>query len=85
MHVKAHVYSHSPLEEEHVLDLRHLIEFLSNAPDHVLVYASEGEAGGLVAEFSVDEAPQAALMQDIGSALASVVPDVYDVSLAFRD
>ena len=85
MHVKARVYSHALLGEEHVLDLRQLIEFMSTEPDHALVYLSEDDKGGLVAEFTVDDAPQATLLEDIGRALTSVVPEVYDVMLAFRD
>lgn len=85
MHVKAHVYSHARLEEDHVADLRQMIEFISNQPDHALVYLHDGEEGGVIAEFSVDDAPQATLLEDIGRALSSVVPDVYDVALAFRD
>ncbi len=85
MHVKAHVYSHAPLEEEHVLDLRQMVESISSKHDQALVYLHEGTEGGLIAEFSVDDAPQAALLEDIGRALSNVVPDVYDVALALRD
>lgn len=85
MHVKAHLYSHASLEEEHVLDLRQMVESISSKPEQALVYLHEGAEGGLIAEFSVDDAPQAALLEDIGRALTNVVPDVYDVALALRD
>ncbi len=85
MHVKAHLYSHAPLEEEHVLDLRQMVELISSKPDQALVYLHEGEKGGVIAEFSVDDAPQAALLEDIGRALSNVVPEVYDLALALRD
>ncbi len=85
MRVKAHVYSHATLEDEHVFDLRQMVELISSKPDQARVYLHQGAAGGLIAEFSVDDAPQGALLDDISRALSNVVPDVYDVALALRD
>ncbi|TVQ48353.1 MAG: hypothetical protein EA371_06665 [Gammaproteobacteria bacterium] len=85
MRIKAHLHTDEALEESHLLDLRRIVEGISAAPDHVLVYPHEGTGGGLMTEFAVEDAPQASLLEDISRALMSAVPGVYDVGLSFRD
>ncbi len=83
--IKAHLHTDETLDESHLLDLRRVVESISANPDHALVYAHEGDAGGVMAEFAVEDAPQASLLEDISRALMSAVPGVYDVGLAFRE
>ncbi len=83
--IKAHLHTQELLDESHLLDLRRVVEGISTTPEHVLVYPPEGGEGGLMAEFDVEDAPQASLLEDISRALMSAVPGVYDIGLAFRD
>ncbi|WP_018953558.1 hypothetical protein [Thioalkalivibrio sulfidiphilus] len=85
MHVKAHLISRGPVNEQQQLQLRGVVEGLSSQPDHVLVYEHEGKEGGLIAEFGVVDEPQALLLERLSRALFTAISGVEDVVIAFHE
>lgn len=85
MHVKAHVISRGSVNDQQQQQLRGVVEGLSSHPDHVLVYAHEGREGGLIAEFSVADEPQAILLERLSRALFTAMTGVEDVVIAFHE